>query len=275
MTSTLDLPFDGSARSRTMRLSETVGKAIAILDTLGHEPYDLTTTQVAAAVGLDRTTAYRLLETLVEGRLLLRDSHTRRYRLGLKALDYANAVRDRLEVRHIALSHLLDLQQSLDLQPDLRRTTVVAVLDDLEAVLVETLGVSAPRTGLTRRTRMPAEIGATGRALLAHLESADLQARLDRIYASGPEGDGYHTREWVTNELQAIRERGYAVSDREVGAQTRALAAPVLARSGAPVAAVAIVVNPLTTSLEALVQQYASPITSIAERVSLALRYRA
>ena len=47
--------------------------------------------------------------------------------------DSPRPVRDRLEVRHVALSHLLDLQQSLDLQPDLRRTTVVAVLDDLEA----------------------------------------------------------------------------------------------------------------------------------------------
>lgn len=275
VTPTLDVPLDGPARSRTMRLSETVGKAIAILDTLGHEPYDLTTSEVAASVGLDRTTAYRLLETLVEGHLVLRDSQSRRYRLGLKALDYANAVRDRLEVRHIALSHLLDLQQSLDLQPDLRRTTVVAVLDDLEAVLVETLGVSAPRTGLTRRTRMPAQISATGRALLAHLESTDLETRLDRIYAARADGDGYHTREWVTKELRAIRERGYAVSDREVGDQTRALAAPVLARSGAPLAAVAIVVNPMTTSLEELVEKYASPITSIAERVSLALPYRA
>jgi DNA-binding IclR family transcriptional regulator len=110
---------------------------------------------------------------------------------------------------------------------------------------------------------------------LAHLESTDLQVRLDRIYAAGPEGDGYHTRQWVTNELQAIRERGYAVSDREVGDQTRALAAPVLARSGAPLAAVAIVVTPLTTTLEELVEQYAAVIVSIAERVSLALRYRA
>ena len=79
MTSPVDLPLNGAARPRTMRLSETVGKAVAILDALGHEPYDLTTSQVAAAVGLDRTTAYRLLETLVERRLLVRDPHSSRY----------------------------------------------------------------------------------------------------------------------------------------------------------------------------------------------------
>src|SRR3954454_23263839 len=155
MTSAANPALNGSARPGSMRLSETVGKAIAILDALCQEPYDLTPSQVATEVGLDRTTAYRLLETLVEGRMLIRDPHTRRYRLGLKALDYANAVRDRLEVRHIALSHLIDLQQELDLQPDLRRTTLVPVLDDLESVLVEVLGVAAPRSDLTRRTRIP------------------------------------------------------------------------------------------------------------------------
>jgi DNA-binding IclR family transcriptional regulator len=274
MTSPVDRPLNGAARPRTMRLSETVGKAVAILDALGHEPYDLTTSQVAAAVGLDRTTAYRLLETLVERRLLVRDPHSRRYRLGLKALDYANAVRDRLEVRHVALSHLVDLQQELDLQPELRRTTVVAVLDDLEVVLVETLGVSAPRTGLTRRTRVAAQISASGRVQLAHVEPADLEARLNRIYAAAPAGDGVHTREWLVNELEAIRQRGYAVSDREVGSHTRALAAPVLARSGAPLAAVAIVVNPASTSLEDMLTQFAARMMSIAERISLALQYR-
>jgi len=267
---------------RTLRLSETVGKAISILDVLGHEPYDLTTSEVAAAVGLDRTTAYRLLETLCDRRLVTRDPRTRRYRLGLRALDYANAVRDRLEVRHIALSHLVDLQHELDLQPNLYRCTLVALLDDLEVVLVETIGAAAPQTDLTRRTRIPAQISASGRCLLAYLEPADLNERLVRIYSDSDsdsdsvaaEGDALHSRAWLVRELEAIRQRGYALSDREVGSNTRALATPVRTRSGAPIAAVGIVVDPAATSLEQLVELFASRMLSIAERISLALRYR-
>lgn len=262
------------APPRTLRLSETVGKAVSILDALGKEPYDLTPSQVAAAVGLDRTTAYRLLETLSEHRLVVRDAQTRRYRLGLRALDYANAVRDRLEVRHVALSHLVDLQHELDLQPNLFRCTMIALLDDLEVVLVEMIGAAVPQTDLTRRTRIPAHISATGRCLLAHLEPADLEARLARIFSAEVPGGAAHTRDWLLQEFETIRARGYATSDREVGSNTRALAAPVLARSGAPLAAVGIVVNPTTTSLEALEERYASRMVSIAERISQALRYR-
>ena len=263
-----------SERQRTLRLSETVGKAISILDALGQEPYDLTTSEVASAVGLDRTTTYRLLETLSERRLVVRDSQSRRYRLGLRALDYANAVRDRLEVRHAALSHLVDLQHELDLKPNLYRCTVVAVLDDLEVVLVDTIGAAAPQRDLSRRTRIPAQISATGRCLLAYLEPGDLNARLDRIFASPASARGGHDRAWLVEEFEVIRERGFAVSDREVGAQTRALAAPVLSRSGVPLAAVGIVVDPATTSAEELVELYAARMVAIAERVSLALRYR-
>ena len=273
-------PPQRPARQRSLRLSDTVGKAISILDALGHEPYDLTTSEVAAAVGLDRTTVYRLLETLAERRLVTRDPQTRRYRLGLRALDYANAVRDRLEVRHVALSHLVDLQHELDLQPNLCRCTLVALLDDLEVVLVETLGAAAPQTDLTRRARIPAHISATGRCLLAYLEPAELNARLDRMFANANANacaaptETAQRRKRLIQELAAIRQRGYALSDRQVGSNTRALAAPVRARSGAPLAAVGIVVDPAKMSLAELVERYAGRMVSIAERISLALRYR-
>jgi IclR family pca regulon transcriptional regulator len=214
------------------------------------------------------------LETLAEHRLVVRDAQTRRYRLGLRTLDYANAVRDRLEVRHVALSHLVDLQHELDRQPDLVRCTMIALLDDIEVVLVDMIGAAVPRTDLTRRMRIPAHISATGRCLLAQLDRADLEVRLDRIYADGASTDPLHTRERLLQELNIIRERGYAISDREVGTNTRALAAPVLARTGAPLAAVGIVVNPASTSLEALVARYAARMVLIAERISQALRYR-
>ena len=85
-----------------------------------------------------------------------------------------------------------------------------------------------------------------------------LTVRLKAIYAGGPSGDGFYRREWVDGELDAIRERGYGVSDREVGSNTRTFAVPVLARSGATLAAVDIVVRPTTTTLNELVDVYAA-----------------
>ncbi|HEY0581574.1 MAG TPA: helix-turn-helix domain-containing protein, partial [Chloroflexota bacterium] len=100
------------------KLSGTVGKAFQILDRLSVSPTDLAPREVAQQTGLDRTTVYRLLETLVQVGVVARDPQSRRYRLGLRTLDYAFAVLDDLEVRHVALSHLIDLERELVLEPD-------------------------------------------------------------------------------------------------------------------------------------------------------------
>ncbi len=168
----------------------------------------------------------------------------------------------------------MDWQLELDLQPQLCRNSIIAVLDDPEVVLVETIGAAAPRTELTRRTRIPLHISATGRCLLAYLEPPDRLARIERLWLSLATSRAAQSREALLGELELIRQRGFAISDREVGPRTSAVAAPILSRSGAILAAIGLVVDPATTSLEELISTYAPRVVSIAERVSLALRYR-
>ncbi|MBV9579177.1 MAG: IclR family transcriptional regulator [Chloroflexi bacterium] len=267
------VPVQRKPGASSLRLSETVSKATSILNALAREPYDLSATEVAVALGLDRTTTYRLLETLCRDRVIVRDPQTRRYRLGVRVLDYANAFRDRLEVRHIALSHLLDLQHDFDLQPELGQSTMIAVLDDLDVVLVEMSGAAALRGDLTRRMRFPAYISASGRSMLAYLPAEDLEARLERTYAGGGV-TGHLDRPTLVADLAVIRARGYAVSDRQVGPDNQALAVAVRTRNGNALAAIGIVVRPPTGPVEDLVEQYAPRLMLIAERISVALRYR-
>lgn len=84
------------------KLSGTVRKAFQILDQLSGNQAELAPRDVARSTGLDRTTVYRLLETMTQIGIVARDQQTRRYRLGLRTLDYANATLDGLEVRHVA-----------------------------------------------------------------------------------------------------------------------------------------------------------------------------
>jgi DNA-binding IclR family transcriptional regulator len=125
--------------------SGTVRKAFDILDQLSRSPVELAPRELAELSGLDRTTVYRLLETLVQIGVVARDPLTARYRLGLRTLDYANAALDGMEVRHVALSHLIDLEREVVLEPDeVERGIFVAVLDGGEVVLVE---MGWPRAG--------------------------------------------------------------------------------------------------------------------------------
>jgi DNA-binding IclR family transcriptional regulator len=69
------------------KLSGTVRKAFQILDQLCGSQTELAPREVAQQTGLDRTTVYRLLETLVQIGVVARDVQSRRYRLGLRTLD--------------------------------------------------------------------------------------------------------------------------------------------------------------------------------------------
>src|SRR5437870_5003963 len=156
------------------KLSGTVRKAFQILDRLSGPLVELAPREIAQQTGLDRTTVYRLLETLSQLGMVSRDERSRRYKLGLRTLDYAAATLDALELRHVAMSHLIDLERELVLAPDeLERSIFIGVLDKFDIVLVE-VGWSRSvfaRTG--GRMRFPAYASAAGRCIVAYMPDAE------------------------------------------------------------------------------------------------------
>jgi len=65
----------------------SVGKAFAVLKSFTSEAFELTLSEIAARADLDRGTAFRLIQTLVELDYLQAVPQSRRFRLGLACLD--------------------------------------------------------------------------------------------------------------------------------------------------------------------------------------------
>jgi IclR family pca regulon transcriptional regulator len=263
---------DVASRPKT---SGTVRKAFQILDQLSGSQAELAPRDVAQMTGLDRTTVYRLLETLTQVGVVACDRQTRRYRLGLRTLDYANAALDSLEVRHVALSHLIDLERELVLEADeVERGIFVGVLDGPEIVLVEmgwTRSVFA-RTG--GRMRFPAYASAAGRCMLAFLPLAERQELLSQVEFAPRTPQTLTSLAEVESRLKHIRTVGYDVSDREVFPDLLAIAVPVLGRSGTALASIGLSAPAGSTSIENLVERFAAKLITAAQRSAMALRHR-
>ncbi len=60
----------------------TVAKALAILDLFAEETPSLRLAEIAERTGLDRATAYRMLQTLCEFGYLIQSAETKKYQLG-------------------------------------------------------------------------------------------------------------------------------------------------------------------------------------------------
>ncbi|ROR80483.1 transcriptional regulator, IclR family [Plantibacter flavus] len=198
--------------------SQTLSRGIRILEVLADARTPLTIDALSATLGLHRSVTYRLLRTLEDHRLVVRDG-AGRIALGSRLAALAAGVSHDLQAA--ALPELTAIANELGM------TCFLTVLDGDEIVTLvsveprHTMGSIAQRPG----TRHPVGVGAPGKAIASRLPASQWPDSLD---------DDHRT------ELAVVREQGWASSHDEVITGLRAVAVP-LAVHGSPAAALAVV----------------------------------
>lgn len=211
-------------------------RAIDVLDTFLDGKGPRTVAEITAQLGIPRSTAYELVQTLA-ARQCLRpvDGHTHRYDLGLHLFELGSAYADGVELSQEGR------QVAEELVARSGETVHVATLDGTEVVyLVKADSPKAVRMVSAVGKRLPAHCTAVGKALLSWLDDAEVARRY---------GDG----EWVRmtpnslasldallGELAQIRDRGLAFDDCESNVDVRCVAAPVRDAGGHVVAGLSI-----------------------------------
>src|SRR3954465_6576426 len=84
-------------------------RALAMLDELGANPDGLGVNELARRIGVNASTASRLLATLERGQMVERAPGNGPYRLGLRLVALADGVLARLDVREVARPRLREL----------------------------------------------------------------------------------------------------------------------------------------------------------------------
>jgi DNA-binding IclR family transcriptional regulator len=198
--------------------SQTLSRGIRILEVLADARTPLTIDALSATLGLHRSVTYRLLRTLEDHRLVVRDG-AGRIALGSRLAALAAGVSHDLQAA--ALPELTTIANELGM------TCFLAVLDGGEIVTLvsveprHTMGSIAQRPG----TRHPVGVGAPGKAIASRLPESQWPDALDDDHRA---------------ELAVVREQGWASSHDEVITGLRAVAVP-LAAHGSPAAALAVV----------------------------------
>lgn len=196
--------------------SQTLDRGLQILDVLASSDHPLSIAEVAAAIAVHRSVAYRLVRTLEDRGFAIRDA-AGSLRIGPHVATLARSVAS--DLQSAAAPELRAISDSLSM------TAFLVVLDQHECV---TLATAEPRTAVASiaqrpGSRHPVTVGAPGLAIQMLLSAGDRIAhRLD---------------ETEPKEVTAAREVGYAVSSGEVIPGVTAVAAPI---SGAYPAAIAV-----------------------------------
>jgi IclR family KDG regulon transcriptional repressor len=215
---------------------QAVARTLRILEVLAAEG-ELGLTDLAARVGVHKSTLYRFMCTLCDLGYVRRDPDTERFSLRLKIFEIGSSVYARLDLVKLASPTLERLSSAT------QETVHLAILDDGQLVYLSkieskrSLRVSMQsRVGLTA----PAYCTGVGKVLLAWAQTSFLDAYLKRCEFIRYTEKTIPDRLRLAAELQAIRNRGWAVDDEEHEYGVRCVAAPVREKGGGVVAALSI-----------------------------------
>jgi DNA-binding IclR family transcriptional regulator len=209
-------------------------RGLAVLRLLAGKAGPVTAGAVARELRLPRSTTYHLLAELAGAGFVTHLAEERRYGLGLGAFELGSAY-----LRHDPLERLA--------KPILRRliertgqTAHLGVLHGRETLYLIREQPANPYLTVTDvGVRLPAQLPASGLAMLAHLPAAQVRALFpSRDSFVIRTGRGPAQLPALRRLLAEERQRGWAVEDGYVTAGYASVAVAVLDHAGHPIAAI-------------------------------------
>jgi IclR family acetate operon transcriptional repressor len=210
---------------------------LAILESLsGAGGEGRSAAEIARALDLPANSTLRILDVLEERRYVERRQEDRRYRLTGRLLDLA---RPRLGDRSLAA---LAFEPLLALRDACGETAQFCVRAQDKCVILEQAASRQPVKVLGEiGFRVPLYSCAPGKALLAALPKADLEAYLAQVVLRRWTPTTRATRKELLRDLDQCRRRGYALDLAEGMAGIHCVGAPVLDAHGLPLCAVTVI----------------------------------
>ncbi|MGZ4446476.1 MAG: IclR family transcriptional regulator [Nocardioides sp.] len=211
-------------------------RALRVLRFLASQPDPVPLDRITRACELPRSTAYHLLRAMVEEGFVVHLADEHRYGLGLAAFEVGSGYARQEPLQRIARRPLADLVDRG------HQSAHLAVLHGRDVLYVlEERAPGRPPLVTDVGVRLPAQLTASGRAILAGLPAAQVRA----LYSSPADfverhGQGPRSLSALRTLLSETRQRGFATEDGEVTPGLASVAAAVLDHNRHPVAGVAV-----------------------------------
>ena len=221
------------------KIIPSVKRAFGVLELFRDGIRSFSVPEITASLGLPRTTAHELVQTLLAcGYLDRDDTRTHRFKLGLRVFELGSIYAAQLDITEECRKVAKKVSKTCG------ETVQVAIRDVTDAVFIIRVDSShILRLVSAVGSRLPAHCTAVGKMLLSDLTDEELT-----VFYKGNErlpgmtAKSITSRRGLLSELAEIRTRGYAYDDCESNEDARCVAAPVYDRNGIICAAMSITV---------------------------------
>jgi len=213
---------------------KTLEKCVRILTLFSELNPSLNVADIASRLGLPKSTAYRYISALKVHGLIEGDTKEGDYRLGAKILELARSISGR-PLQQIALPLMERVSDKTG------ETVILSSLRKQEGVCLEKVeGHHALRVSHERGATFPLHAGASGKVLLAYLDPKEQDEIIKLAGLTKFSKTTITNPHLLKDELENIREQGFAKSDGEVIQDTYGIGAPIFSPSGNTIAALSI-----------------------------------
>jgi IclR family transcriptional regulator, pca regulon regulatory protein len=252
----------GGGHDRRQSL-QSLERGIAVIQVFSRERPALTLSEVARLTGITRATARRILLTLEEVGHVRCDG--RLFSLTPRVLTLGWAYLSSLNLWETAQPMMEELAQTTN------ESCSAATLDLPDVVYVARMPTRRIMTiSLGVGTRLPAHCTSMGRALLAGLPDAELDAFLADARLEPFTDRTITDRSRLRQAIESVREDGWALVDQELEIGLRSVAAPLRA-GGQTIAALNVAVAAPRVPLEELRRTILPALLETAALISTAL----
>ncbi len=213
---------------------KSLKRAIAVLDCFSQKEPELSVTEIARKLDMQKSTIFNILSTFQESGILIKNPSNSKYQLGYKLLHLSYIINSGISIREDFLPFMKEIANATG------EVCYFGLLDGLEVLYIEAV---YPMNQLQARNilgeRAPLYCTGLGKAMLANLSEDQISAVL-----TGPMPP--FTKCTITdpdvlrNELEEIRQNGFAVDNMEHEFGIRCVAVPVFGLSGNVLGAVSV-----------------------------------
>ncbi|WP_026152112.1 IclR family transcriptional regulator [Actinopolyspora halophila] len=211
-------------------------RGLAMLRVLAARPGPVSAAVIARELELPRSTTYHLLSELVEAGFVTHLPEERRYGLGVATFELGSAY-----LRHEPLERLAGplLRGLVD---RVGHNAHLGVLHGNELLYLVKERPAQPQTLVTDvGVRLPAQLAASGRAMLAHLPRVQVRALFPRADAFVLRTErGPRDLPGLRRLLSRERRRGWSVEDGEITEGFASVACAAFDHGGRPAAAISV-----------------------------------
>lgn len=212
---------------------ESLNRAIDILSAFDHARPELSLNEIMEITRLAKTTAFRMMVTLVDRHLCDQDPATGLYSLGFAMLHFAEIRRRQARVRDLAMPVMRDIRDQLN------ETVVLSIrCDDYRVHIDAAEGFDPMRRMPEPGVRVPLYVGAASKILLSAMSELEIDSYFNRTNLKSFQRNTITSSTALKRELRMIRRNGYAESRSELILGCAAMAVPIKDYTGQTIAVI-------------------------------------